>query len=273
MVDRRSVVAVVVLVVLAAGMLVPALIRGRAMAAREASTNNLRILAAFAAQFAKAEEKKGPMPERLAVPAGTLVNPALPPDRRLSWVPACLPFFNQKTQNTLELMTLVDPKLAWDAGSNAELSTKVVNGMLCPGGPDPTPRADYVGLSGLGLDSATFGLGPPVPAKAGCFRYDSATPLAVISAGDGLSNTLLFAETNRENGPWLRGGPATVRGLDPDVTPYIGTGGQFGGFRPEGGLFAYADGSVKLFTPKTDPAVLRALVTIAGGAAESPAPE
>ena len=45
----------------------------------------------------------------------------------------------------------------------------------------------------------------------------------------------------------------------------IGFGGQFGGYFPNGANFALCDGSVRMFTPQTTPAVLFKLATIAGG--------
>jgi prepilin-type processing-associated H-X9-DG protein len=53
-----------------------------------------------------------------------------------------------------------------------------------------------------------------------------------------------------------------------NAKPLIGTGGQFGGFFPNGANFAMCDGSVRLITPQVTPAVLLKLATISGGASE-----
>ena len=143
--------------------------------------------------------------------------------------------------------------------------------LLCPGNPpniDPVQPAptQYVGIAGLGFDAAAIRFVPPNPAspRTGCFRYDSPTPFDAIT--DGLSQTLLFGERSDDLGPWLRGGPSTVRGLDdrPEAKPLTGNGGQFGGNHPNASNWAMADGSVRSITPRAKPQVLFDLATIAG---------
>jgi prepilin-type processing-associated H-X9-DG protein len=91
-----------------------------------------------------------------------------------------------------------------------------------------------------------------------------------------MSNTLLILESARDNGPWARGGPATLRGLDSADRPYLGTGRPFGGTHfAENILFkrgrsigcnaAMADGSVRFLKEAIAPQVLEALATMAGG--------
>jgi hypothetical protein len=105
------------------------------------------------------------------------------------------------------------------------------------------------------------------------FGYDRRTSLDDVP--DGSTFTLLILETSRDNGPWARGGPATVRGLDPADTPYLGPGRPFGGTHfAENGVFsrggpigcnaAMADGSVHFFQQTVAPRVLEALATAAG---------
>jgi hypothetical protein len=129
----------------------------------------------------------------------------------------------------------------------------------------------YLGVAGVGADAPDL---PAGDSRAGAFGYDRRTPLAAIK--DGTANTLLVFESARDNGPWARGGPATVRGLDPGDRPYLGTGRPFGGTHfTENGVFrrgkslgcqaAMADGSVHFFQEKVAPEVLEALATIAGG--------
>ena len=59
------------------------------------------------------------------------------------------------------------------------------------------------------------------------FRYDEPTILTDVK--DGLSNTLMLLETADQPGPWIAGGPPTVRPLDPANRPYLGIGRPFGG--------------------------------------------
>jgi hypothetical protein len=82
-------------------------------------------------------------------------------------------------------------------------------------------------------------------------------------------------ETARAKGPWSRGGPSTVRGLDPRDQPYLGSGRPFGGLHYEQKTFqgkgkslgcnaAMADGSARSLRDSIDPRVLEAMTTIAG---------
>jgi prepilin-type processing-associated H-X9-DG protein len=169
------------------------------------------------------------------------------------------------------LLEEIDVTQPWSAARNQQAAQLRLNVLLCPENTPQTRPGEaaitcYVGIAGLGVDAATLGLpkGGPTPSRAGAFRYDAPTPFDRIT--DGLSQTLLFAETAAEPGSWLRGGPATTRGLDDAATakPLIGFDGQFGGFFPSGANFALCDGSVRLFTPYTTSAVLHQMATIAG---------
>ena len=285
---RVGVVVVVLFGLLAAGLLVTWIADRRVDAGRATCQNNMRELSLFAIAatggrpdgkpvFAS-EKEKAARPklaqkelDRLsnlglppAVPAGTVPNPALPPNHRLSWGVTLIPSLDQRRQDTSGLLASIDKTQAWDADTNRPAARTVVRGLLCPGNPievaPGTPAVtQYVGAGGVGADAATL---PATAPTAGCFRYDAPTPLDAII--DGLSQTVLFAEVSAETGPWLRGGSATVRSLDP-AKPVIGPGNQFGGNHPEGAIFGMADGSNRLLTPRTDPAVLAVLFTINGG--------
>ena len=82
---------------------------------------------------------------------------------------------------------------------------------------------------------------------------------------DGASTTMLLAESGITTGSWLQGGPATVRGLDPNRKPYIGPARQFGGLHDGVAVIAMADGSVRAVRESIDPNVFEAMSTIAGG--------
>ena len=158
----------------------------------------------------------------------------------------------------------------WGAEPNQRAARTTVPTLLCPEntpqGPPGSPALTcYVGVGGVGANAAALPAGAP---KAGAMRYDTPTPFERVT--DGLGQTLLLGETRSAVGPWLRGGPATVRGLDdaPGAPALIGAGGQFGGYFPGAANFAMCDGSVRVFTGRTDPSVLRALATIAGKGAD-----
>lgn len=265
---RAGVVVVGLFVVVVAGLFVVWVAQGRADMGRAYCQNNLRQLGQFAALHAQPPQgaKPGEIPH--AVPAGTLANPDFQSDRRLSWVIDALPAFNQKTQPTTTLAAEFDRSLPWDAEKNrGPVRTRLV-GLTCFGNPpEPVDPAvtQYVGSAGVNPAAATL---LPTDPRAGAFRYDGPTPFAAFA--DGLSNTVLFAETNANLGPWSAGGPPTVRGFDAglgDPRP-IGVGGQFGGNHPGGGNFGFADGSARFVTDRVGPDLFRGLVTIAGGAAD-----
>lgn len=267
---RRIVTVVLVgmlLLVFAAG-LVTWLTKARYQADREASRNSLRQLGQFAAAYSTAVANRNPPPELASVPPGTVVRPDLPPDRRLSWVVQMLPVLDRRHQDTGKLLSQIELGGAWDSDANAAAGRTPVRVLLCPARPpvvaDGEPAVtQFVGIAGVGPDAAS--LSPDDP-RAGAFRYDSATPLTAFP--DGLSNTLLFGQTNHQLGPWIRGGPATVRGLV-DGEKLLGDGGQFGGIDVGGTFFGFADGHVTSFGDATRPAILKALATRAGGAAEA----
>lgn len=258
--------------------------------------NNLRALGQFADVHARlspdrplfADEKGRPAPTReeqeklrrelagpATVPPGTVPNPALPPDRRLSWVVLLLPALPAGRQDTRDLFAAVDRAAAWDDPKHQALSRAPLELLRCygktPSVPFDSPAVtQFVGTGGVGADAPA--LPWPEPAKphprAGAFRYDAPTPFDAIT--DGTSGTVLFAETDFALGPWLRGGPATVRTLDaaPAARAPVGVGGQFGGTHPGGGNFAFADYSVRFLSDRTAPEVLHAVFTIAGGASD-----
>lgn len=265
----------IVIGILGSGLAITWIMKSRAAQDRAYCANNLRELSLFAGGFADPLNPDRPGVTLAAVPAGTITNPALPPQDRISWVPAMLMLFNQRRQATEEFMSMVDPSLPWHEGKNAELAHKPLFVLMCPASPaekthDGYFQTQYLGISGLDPGGADLPLDQPLSPRAGCFRYASATPLALISQYDGLSQSILFAETQRNIGPWMQGGPTTVRGCDDseDAPAIVGTNGQFGGLHPEGANCAMADGSMRVFTPQVNPRVFRALCTIAGGANE-----
>jgi hypothetical protein len=270
----------VVIAVLVAGMLLVGIQKQRLEADRAGCLFRFQQFGQFAATYSKGSDGlKGaeePGPDvLLVIPPGTIPNPTLAPDQRLSWVCSLLPLLDQRQQPTADLVGRLNPQFAWDAEPNREVSTTRLNLFVCPGAvPDLVPGepavTQFVGLSGVGVNAAELPVAPPISPRAGCFRYDAPTPLRLIREGDGLSNTFLFAETANDLGPWIRGGSSTVRGLDDGdgAKPALGRGGQFGGNYPGVVGFGRADGSAGFFTDRMSTAVLRAHLTIAGGEAD-----
>lgn len=206
-------------------------------------------------------------------PPGTIPNPALSPERRLSWVLPIRQFLGGSSILT------IDPTVAWDAPPNWPLRLVAApgvtyvgttpadedRGLTCPDDPAfdgparPRPLA-YVGVAGVGADA------PDLPAghkRAGVFGSDRTTRLADIA--DGPAQTMILVETARAQAAWSAGGPSSVRGVDPAARPHMGPGRPFGGYHPGGANAAMADGSVRFVRESVAPKVFEAMATIAGG--------
>ncbi len=262
------------------GLFIIAIVGQRSQQNRVYSLNNLRELGQFAilaiepdriavegpgkdAEIARLKSLATPA----TIPAGTLPNAALIPEERLSWVPLSLPYLNQRRQNTDELLTAIDRSVAWNSPSNTNASRTVIRCLIPTAiefhqdGIIAAPTY-YVGNGGVGADAAML---PAKHIRAGCFRYDRSTPFAEI--GDGMHESILFAETAKHVGPWIQGGPSTVRTFLP-ASAAFGPEGQFGGIHPGFAAFGFADGAAGFRTDRMDPAILQALMTINGGTSD-----
>jgi hypothetical protein len=195
-----------------------------------------------------------------ALPAATMPNDALPPEKRLSWLLAIHPYIEAD-----DIYVRFDKSKAWDDEGNGQLSAIEIRYFSSPRFTDPAARGpygltQYVGVAGVGADAATL---PPGHPRAGVFGYYRQTKRTDIT--DGTSTTMMVIDTTHQNGPWAAGGPATVRGVDPEQRPYIGKGRPFGGRFERGALVLFADGSVRFVSPGVKPEVFEAAATIAGG--------
>jgi hypothetical protein len=234
--------------------------------------NNLKQIVLSLHSYADAHPRKLSTEETVPLfPAGTVFNPTLPPDQRLSWFVEVLPFLEQDG-----LYACIDRSAAWDAAVNALALQTSLKGFQCPdwrreSASQPANLTPYLGVAGVGADAASL---PATDRKAGAFGFDRRTGLTDMK--DGSCNTLLILESANDNGPWAQGGPATVRGIGPVEPPYLGTGRPFGGTHfAENSLFrrgqsigcnaAMADGAVRFLQETIAPQVLEALATIAGG--------
>jgi hypothetical protein len=201
------------------------------------------------------------------LPPGTMPNPGLPVERRLSWFVALVPFVEADN-----LYSLTDKKAAWDSPKNLEVLGIPYFYVRCAIIPrdDPRPIATHAGVTGLGADSPIL---PVEHSRAGVFGYDRKTPRNAVK--DGESNAMLMMESGREPGPWARGGEGTLTWFDPANPPHAGPGRPFGlphvaerplfSRRVHGGLVGFADASVRTFRDTVSPGVLEAPATIAGG--------
>jgi hypothetical protein len=184
---------------------------------------------------------------------------------------ALLPYLEEQ-----KLGGSIDRTAGWNAPTHTSALQTPLRVFQCSdwmreASPESGALTAYLGMAGVGTDAPLLARGN---ARTGIFGYDRRTTVASVK--DGLENTLLILESARDNGPWARGGPSTVRGLDPSEQPYLGSGRPFGGTHfAENSLFgrgksigcnaAMADGSVRFVEETIASEVLEALATTSGG--------
>ena len=249
-------IIVAAIVVLLVALLLPAVQKVREAASRMSCTNNLKQHGIACDNYASTSGGR--------FPPGTMPNPALPPEQRLSFHVALVPYIESSP-----LYRMIAKDESWDSPANVRALTEGGGAKyyFCPSWRSGTAPlsghlavTNYVGVAGVGADAAAR------PADApgnGIFGYDRT--IAMKDVKDGLGNTALMFETGREVGPWIRGGPSTVRGVDVDDAPLAGTDRPFGGTHPKGFNVLLADASVRFTSNDISPAILAALVTVAGG--------
>jgi prepilin-type processing-associated H-X9-DG protein len=262
-----------------AGLILPIIMHSRTKSDRIVCQNHLREIGLFGVRHASPPGEAIPLQTRSDLPPGTFLNPVLPPEQRMSWYVYMLNVINEGAPSMDEndkhrppagladALKSFEPKGTWDSPGNATLANYRLTAAICPaqysglvaGNPSPS---HYIAVGGLGLTTPGLSI-EEAGANAGAYRYDGPTPDRLIA--DGLSQTAQFVETNLDIGPWLRGGPSTLRGLDVAAEPYLGIGRPFGGCHPGGAYVSMVDGSVQFIRETIDPKVFLAMLTRAGG--------
>jgi prepilin-type N-terminal cleavage/methylation domain-containing protein len=260
---------VIAIIAVLIGLLIPATRRVREASARTMCQNNLKQIVLGLHNYAGACSY---------LPPGTVVNPSLVPQDRLSWVVPLLPYLEQQS-----LYERIDRKSGWESEGNRAPGSTTLYPLLCPAYPKPEKSAEwprvttYIGIAGVGPEAAA--LAPDDP-RCGVFGCDRCIGLKDVA--DGTSSTVAIVESYKDNGPWAAGGAATVRGLDPARQPYIAEGGPFGTTHrnpttwqmsrlPTLATAAMLDGSVRAFSTSMNPHTFEALATIAGK--DTPGPD
>ena len=159
----------------AAMLFLPAIDQARTAARRAQSQNNLKQIGLALHNFHLTQSH---------FPEGTVPNPALPPEKRLSWIVGLLPYLDQAPA-----YSRMDLKQAWDSPPNDVMCNLQFPVLENPNVPMPPNSqygiSHYVGIAGLGTDAATL---PLDDKRAGVFGYDRVVRMVDIE--DGTANTL-----------------------------------------------------------------------------------
>jgi prepilin-type processing-associated H-X9-DG protein len=229
-------------------LLLPAVQQAREAARRTQDRNNLKQIGLAMHNYHDVYQH---------FPIGTVPNEALKPDQRLSWMASVLPFVEQN-----DLYNRLDMKKGWHDAANEPAVGTDVDVFLNPS--VPTRRgannraiSHYAGMAGVGEDAPKL---PKGDRRAGIFGYDRVVGIRDII--DGTANTVAVMDVKENFGPWVAGGPGTIRALTKE--PYINGPDGIGSFSPGGANFLFADGSVRFISQNVDANVMRALATMAG---------
>jgi len=248
----------ILLVLVVVGLLLPAVCKVREPTMRLQCANNLKQIGVAVQNYHDVYE---------CFPRGTHVHGKLPPEERLSWMATLLPFIEQDN-----VFKAIDMEEGWQSTKNKSAVNTPIKIYLCPTAFDPNlgNATHYVGLTGLGDDSARL---PKESPRAGFFGCDRLVTREDIK--DGTSRTIMVIETNATPGPWAAGGIPTLRSVDSDDPPHVGVGRPFGGmhvrerswFRKDQRVtnVVFADGSGRWLDESINPQTFEAMVTIAGG--------
>lgn len=245
-----QVVVVFLILLTCGGMFTIFVLKVREEAARVNCQNHLRQLGIAFGSYHGSYDR---------FPGAAIPNLDLPPQKRLSWIVALVPFVEANN-----IYSRMDKEKSWDAEDNRFATEMLLKYLQCPGfigqlSESHLGPTDYVGVSGIGENSITSPRDAPC---AGVFGFDR--PVQLKDLKRGASRTILAVETSRVIGAWTAAGEPTTRGVIPNGSPYFGIGGQFGGNHPRGANVVFADGSVCLIEKAIDPTVWEAMATLSG---------
>lgn len=228
-------------------LLLPAVQQAREAARRTQSKNNLRTIGLALHNY---NDVFGHFPR------GTPEQPDRPVEERLSWAYELLPYLEEAVA-----YEGADREQGWAGQGNAELIGKkfdVFRNPSQPGQREYESAGDYVAIAGVGANAAEL---PDNDPKAGIFGYDRKTSFRSVT--DGTSNTMMVADSSQPNVSMFAGGKPTVRGFSQQ--PYLNGPDGIGSPHPGIVHVLMADGSVRALAVETDPQIIEALATKAGG--------
>ncbi len=288
---------VLAIVAVLIGLLLPAVQKVRAAAARLKCANNLKQIALAVHNFHNAHNR---FPENtLPGPSG----PYGPQTKAWSWLARVLPYAEQENLNRqagIPARTLYDAR---------DVVATRVNLYICPSDSAGQPRDDAADLgvwnppfiiaaptSYKGVSGANWGWGDPKwrnPDTNGnwdglnqgdgvFYRIDWKFPKGLLAITDGTSSTFLIGESVPDHTHWFAWAyansatatcavPPNVQYPPDDDYSWKWEYSTVFRSRHRGGLnFALADGSVRFIHDSIDLTTYRALATIRGGEAVSP---
>jgi hypothetical protein len=190
-------------------------------------------------------------------PVGAAGGVLLPPETRLSWIAAMLPYLGHADWHRK-----LQSGDSWNGTQNRPVTHQVLPEVINPVlGPDQTPAGfgvtHYVGVAGVGADAGNLKIDDP---RAGVFGYGRSARAEDMTRG--ASNTLALLGVVKQIGPWGQGGGSTVRPLT--QAPYVNGPDGFGSGQSDGMLAGMADGSVHFVSNNVDPRVLEQLAVLHG---------
>jgi prepilin-type N-terminal cleavage/methylation domain-containing protein/prepilin-type processing-associated H-X9-DG protein len=233
-----EVVVVVAIIAALVGLLLPAVQKARAAAARARCQNNLKQLGLAAQGHHDTHQRLPAAGVILGVPNPAYYGPWVSTDPNSGYMTWVAPLLSHLEQDDLSKVWF-DPNTpghvdGWGSnagGAGGAPNAQVVPVLLCPSDglvgaqhvwPAPTDMA--VGLSSYGVNYSTRPLpadGVTPPVKDGVMYYNSR--VAQTDLVDGSSNTLLFGERNNNEPRWKYLAPGT------DLGGYY-SGWIFGGY-------------------------------------------
>lgn len=234
----------------------------RAKADRLQCADNLRQIGIAVQLF---YDDSNARPELRHFPRGAMPEAELPVEQRLSWFVQVLPHLRGGTDSGARAKSTyaqVRAARPWGPVEDADVARLRVRTFICPAQPGDWPRAQpgftsYVGFAGIDPDAARL---PVTDPRAGLFGYERVVHRDNLAAG--VSYTLLAIETTEDNGSWLTATRATLRGIDPAATDYVGFGRAFGGCHTGIANSLRVDGSVEAVSVAVSARVFRSLVTL-----------
>lgn len=230
---------VIVVIGMLIALLLPSVQSAREAARRTQCVNNLKQIALALHNY---HDAHGHFPPAVIGPNN------VPPERQFSWLVAILPYMEQKP-----LYDKLRLDLPCDDPQNAALLRMPLESLLCPSDVSPSTQEGLPNTSYVAITGADWTLGSG--STRGVIGLDKG--LSIDDIADGTSNTIMVAEVT-DGGPWFAGGRGTARRIDDWIEHKTWSG------HPEGGNFAFADGSVHFLGSATDPQTLRHLATAQG---------